>query len=97
MFGILCLLLNLISSSEQPYKVAFILLRNMKMIKVYNLPLNAGVANSRQVNEPSSDSKAWNIFFTMEQLLRLYCMFLHLWLWYEAMYLFFKFLWVNYT
>ena len=79
MFGILCLLLNLISSSVQSCKVAFILLRNMKMKKVYNLPLDTDVADSRQVNEPRSDSKAWNIFFAVEQLLRLYCMFLHLW------------------
>lgn len=49
------------------------------MKKVYNLPLYTDEANSRQVNEPSSDSKAWNIFFAMEQLVRLHCMFLHLW------------------
>ena len=49
------------------------------MKKVYNLPLDTDVADSRQVNEPRSDSKAWNIFFAVEQFLRLYCMFLQLW------------------
>lgn len=33
------------------------------MKKVYNLPLYTDAANSRQVNEPSFDSKAWNICY----------------------------------